>query len=292
MRIKSSLIALFILLCTIIISVITYFAAFAITFLIGEVSVSDTGTATVNQGIFNLLQYTFIIIMMGYWYIRRFNVKLSTGSDFRKSLKYIFNPVSTLLLVLTGFLIQLGTGAFLYVLGETFPTFFASYKTMMSNYTGSASILFIITTITIGPIAEELVFRGLMTNYLLLSATNAKEAKNSKTDIMPSPNPGNGVIWFAIIVQALLFGLYHGNVTQGCYAFLSGILLGYLKIKTDSLLTPILLHMVINGSLYLLPDNMYLNTITANVTGFVTFAIIIILIVLLFKSYKKPERQE
>ncbi|MDF2804531.1 MAG: amino terminal protease family protein, partial [Anaerocolumna sp.] len=52
----------------------------------------------------------------------------------------------------------------------------------------------------------------------------------------------------ANILQAILFGVYHGNLVQGVYAFILGLFLGFVCYQLQSLLASILLHMVINIS--------------------------------------------
>jgi membrane protease YdiL (CAAX protease family) len=47
-------------------------------------------------------------------------------------------------------------------------------------------------------------------------------------------------------VSALLFGAFHGNLTQGIAAALLGICLGIACLCTDSLLVPVLMHAASN----------------------------------------------
>jgi membrane protease YdiL (CAAX protease family) len=50
----------------------------------------------------------------------------------------------------------------------------------------------------------------------------------------------------AIVVSALMFGLYHGNITQFVYATLIGLVLGYVYAKSGNIRYSIILHMIIN----------------------------------------------
>lgn len=50
----------------------------------------------------------------------------------------------------------------------------------------------------------------------------------------------------AVIVSALLFGLFHANLSQLFYAFLLGLLLGYVYLRTGKLRYSIALHMLFN----------------------------------------------
>lgn len=88
----------------------------------------------------------------------------------------------------------------------------------------------------LGPVCEELLFRGLLAGRL------ARYGQKP-----------------AALVSALLFGLYHANVSQFFYAFALGLLLAYAYFYTGSLKAPILLHMLFNfyGSavVLLLPES-------------------------------------
>ena len=70
--------------------------------------------------------------------------------------------------------------------------------------------LSVLATVALGPLWEELVFRGLMMEYLRRAGAG---------------------LWKANMIQALLFGLLHANLVQGSYAWLLGIALGYIVWK-------------------------------------------------------------
>ncbi len=74
----------------------------------------------------------------------------------------------------------------------------------------------------LAPIAEELLFRG----YILRS-------------LQPYGKK------FAVFASAFLFGLFHGNLLQTPYAFLMGLLLGYVAVEY-SVIWSIVLHMFNN----------------------------------------------
>ena len=56
----------------------------------------------------------------------------------------------------------------------------------------------------------------------------------------------------ALLVSALLFALFHTSVSQVCYAFLLGLVFGYVYLKTGRLRYSLLLHMLINSMTALL----------------------------------------
>lgn len=82
----------------------------------------------------------------------------------------------------------------------------------------------------VGPIFEELLFRGLLFGEL-----------RKLTHIR-----------VALVIQALLFGIYHLNAVQGSYAFVIGLLLGFVYYRSGSILAPIIVHITVNSSSVLL----------------------------------------
>ncbi len=74
----------------------------------------------------------------------------------------------------------------------------------------------------LAPISEEILFRGLIQRLMMPYGKKA-----------------------AIFCSAFLFGLFHGNLVQSPYAFLIGLILGYVTAE-HSILWAIVLHMLNN----------------------------------------------
>lgn len=55
---------------------------------------------------------------------------------------------------------------------------------------------------------------------------------------------GSGV---AVFVSAFCFGIFHGNFQQFFYAFILGILLGYISYATNSMFCNTALHAMFNA---------------------------------------------
>ena len=89
------------------------------------------------------------------------------------------------------------------------------------------SILAILAAVVLAPIGEELLCRGIIQHY-------AQKACR--------------YFWVANVIQALTFGIMHLNIVQGTYAFLIGLVLGWLRHRYKTLLVPIIVHFVINFS--------------------------------------------
>ena len=88
---------------------------------------------------------------------------------------------------------------------------------------------FLVVGIT-GPILEEVLFRGIILDGFLNRY-----------------KPGKAIFW-----SALLFGFFHMNPWQFIPAFLIGLLLGYIYLKTRSLLPVIFIHIINNSFSYLM----------------------------------------
>lgn len=74
------------------------------------------------------------------------------------------------------------------------------------------------------PIVEELIFRGLLFKTL--------------RKWIP--------FVFSMVISAVLFGLYHGNLVQFVYATICGLMLAYLCERFQSVIVPICAHIVMN----------------------------------------------
>ncbi|HHX11857.1 MAG TPA: CPBP family intramembrane metalloprotease, partial [Clostridiales bacterium] len=149
-------------------------------------------------------------------------------------------------------LISLAIGSQFFVSGvmnliqPLFESLFTDYSQIMDQLLGVNLSLVLIYTIIIAPITEELIFRGVILYY----------CRNNSSFVI------------ANICQGVLFGLYHGNVVQGIYATLLGLLLGYVRIKYKTITAPILLHIMINASALLL------NVFPGNTLGYVIMTLI------------------
>ncbi len=132
-----------------------------------------------------------------------------------------------------GYMVMLGFGGQLLIallLGGwqiLFPSMIEEYSQMIEE-SGVAQIDFlsILATVLLAPVGEEFVFRGLTLEYLKRAGAR---------------------FWVANVAQALFFAIAHMNLVQGAYAFLLGLLCGYLVLKYESLLAGIVLHLIFNG---------------------------------------------
>lgn len=118
---------------------------------------------------------------------------------------------------------QLGFTLISGVLEALFNLFGLSLMESVESATMSADSFSMFLYMGVGaPIAEELLFRGLVLRKLQPYGKR-----------------------FAIVMSALVFGLFHGNLVQIPYAFLVGLVLGYVALEYN-ILWAMVLHMINN----------------------------------------------
>lgn len=86
-------------------------------------------------------------------------------------------------------------------------------------------IMWFISTIVLPPLVEEAGFRGLGLTYLKRAGVPFVVAN---------------------VLQALAFGLFHGNLVQGIYTFVLGLFMGYVAHRSGSIVPAMLMHAVYN----------------------------------------------
>lgn len=161
------------------------------------------------------------------------------------------SPVSFLWSFILAYAVQHAVSVIIGFMAVILPRAMETYSELvetagMTQY----SPAWIFAVVILPPLVEETVFRGLIMHYL-------KKA---------------GVcFWIANLIQALLFGIYHGNLIQGIYAFCVGFLLGYLAGRYDSLIIPVMVHALFNifGTIGVELESMVLPSI---LQGMLTFA--------------------
>ena len=177
------------------------------------------------------LHLTFLIVF-GIWYYKHFRKEERPLARARQGL-FSLLPLRLPLVIACGALAQVFVGIALLFARDIFTKAFVSYDALVSRLVGvNASWVTLLATFLIAPVAEELLFRGVVLGY-------------ARTFLKPIP---------AVLLSAVLFGIYHGNMIQFCYAFVLGTVLGALACRFDNLLPGMLLHIAINVSARFLPD--------------------------------------
>lgn len=228
MKVKCLLKSVLPCLAALFLTVIAYFAAFALSVIFGLTDINSVEGALVDEGLFNLLRFALIVLFFGILFLRNKPV----GKTIKEGLLSIKKPQVFLTLIVLGLALQLVVSLIILVCADFFQGVFSEYKLMEQAIYGKLSVMYIIATVILGPLAEELTFRRFTMDIL-----------KEEFDIR-----------IAIVVQALIFGVYHGNIIQFVYATLMGALFGYLVKRYNSIVPGLLMHMVVNASFFLLPS--------------------------------------
>ncbi len=94
---------------------------------------------------------------------------------------------------------------------------------LMNVLSGGSLWLIALFTVVAAPIVEELLFRKVICDKVV--------------------KYGQGT---AVVVSGLMFGLFHLNLNQFVYAFLMGMFLAFLYVKTGEIKYTIFIHMTVN----------------------------------------------
>lgn len=197
-------------------------ATSVITAIIAAVSGGTEGLAErMSSGPMSAISYALsmgltIVGVLIYRTLRR-----GKGKLFSLSLKG-FNPM----LILWGFVLVLITGIVIEPVLNLFPESFLELLNQMGAKGGWSVLMLVV----LAPIMEEVLFRGI-----LLESVRSKYSSGR-----------------AIVVSALMFGVIHIIPQQVVNAFVIGLILGYIYVRTDSLWPVIIIHALNNAMAYVI----------------------------------------
>ena len=232
-----------------------------------ELLVTGISTLLIDP-LFNdlLILVTFIALAVVFliWYRKQKNKPTPAPFD------EVFCIRNTIIILISGLAVQVTVSMCLNLILPLFPQTFERYSALIESIVGGSVIISVISTAVLAPIAEELIFRELMTKQL--------------RQLFP--------FWLANIIQALAFGVYHMNIVQGIYAFFLGLLFGYVTYRMRSVWASIMLHGIVNASGLvldiILPKALFESTI-----GMIIFAVLCSTITLLLTLlYRFPPIRE
>lgn len=164
------------------------------------------------------------IICLGLWYYfgcRRKQLKPPKG---------VVTPVNLLILAVFAVCMQYVTTYLMMGVDMVLPQVMDKYEQLVELAgLGEVTVMGIVYGVILGPIAEELVFRGVTLFYA---------QKFTKR------------FWLANVLQAAAFGVMHMNLVQGLYAFVLGLAMGFIYHSFRSLYATVWLHICFNFLAY------------------------------------------
>lgn len=169
---------------------------------------------------FSMIVYSLIVICAyGILYYCYF------GGDFLPKPAATFHPLQLIAIVLLVPGAQYASNFIITFISAIFPSAWEAYEQLFDS-SGLTELTFITVcySVILAPIGEELIFRGITLKCARVA--------------LP--------FWLANILQAVLFGIFHMNFIQGCYAAALGLILGYVCEKGGSIYYSMLLHFLFN----------------------------------------------
>lgn len=192
-----------------------------------------------NSNLFSCLIYLMPGVVFLLWYYFAFVEKRGIKQTFYSHARRL-TPACFGWLILLGFAVQHVTSLIMVAINALMPSVMNEYTDMIeSSGVSQYSLLWVIATLILPPLVEEVIFRGLILQYLGRAGARFIVAN---------------------LIQAVLFGIFHMNLVQGIYTALLGFLLGYLAYRYDSILAPMALHAIYNlfGTVLVDLENMFL----------------------------------
>lgn len=111
------------------------------------------------------------------------------------------------------------------VIAVVSPSTMYEYNEMMDTALGGSEMLAMLAAVILAPINEECIMRGLILRNL--------------QRFFSAP--------VVIIMQAVMFGIFHGNWVQGLYVLPVGAALGYVAVRSRSVIPCIFMHLFYNS---------------------------------------------
>lgn len=180
---------------------------------------------TENMNLFSCLIYVVPGAVFLTWYYFAFVEKRGIRETLYSHTRRL-SPACFGWIVLLGFAVQHVISLLMAAIYAIMPSAMDQYTEMIdSSGISQYSILWAVSTLILPPIVEEIIFRGLILQYLGRAGARFLVAN---------------------LIQAVLFGVFHMNFVQGIYTALLGFLLGWLAYRYDSILVPMVLHAIFN----------------------------------------------
>lgn len=182
------------------------------------------------------------LVLAALWWLR-----LGPRARLRRETARPSRPASAVLLacvlLLLGAVLQVTLSMALTLVLPLFPEVMDFYLELMelAGITGQMDLATFVDVVVLAPIAEETICRGVVLEFCLRAF--CPEPRSAARDEIPPAR-----FWAANVAQALIFGIMHLNIVQGAYAFVLGLLLGWVVRRTGRLRAAALLHMSVNGA--------------------------------------------
>lgn len=180
-----------------------------------DVAQTDWGLGFVGYEILNMLLYVLFlpvpVILLAL--VTRFRVNPLPSRAVKPWLVLCLFPLGMAMAIVSNVITNYFM-MFMQALGVPYPQF---PDTLLPNTT--SLWLNIVATAVLPALAEELVFRGYMQGALKPYGER-----------------------MAVVLTAFIFGLFHGNILQFPFAFMLGLVMGWMTVQTGSIWPAVITH--------------------------------------------------
>ena len=229
------------------------FAASMVMNIVGAFLTIDTNPDNIESFLMSGICSIVSIFLTSLLYCKIADVNINETIPFKKTKISIFIP-----LVLFGFA---GTFIANYIAAllnlVLTPFHLTTDLSSEYGYMNWIEIILLATSVSIIPaLVEEFAFRGIIMGKLRKYGDS-----------------------FAIFLSAVLFGMMHGNISQIPFAFIVGLILGFIVVKANSLLPAIIVHFFnnfISVMFTIISENSLLNDEFSNLFYFTIMLLFII----------------
>ena len=199
-----------------VLGIVSTITAYLITLLVSKINI----VTEQNKFVITYLINAISIYVIGYGSIK---LLLKNTENVEKKEKKISNFLSLIaILIGSAQIVNIITQIILTIIKSIFSIHINNNVAELMETSDSISL--ILFAVILGPLFEELIFRGTLLKKLRVFG--------DKT---------------AIIYTAIAFGLFHCNIAQIPFAITAGLILAYTVVKTNNIVYSIILHMILNG---------------------------------------------
>lgn len=206
--------------------IISYLAAIG-----GSLVMGNNGTMAVYEFLMSHLNlvsailYLMVLPIPALWYYLAFGSREGGIRAIPSKCRRVGLDGCVLIVLFTFGMIHV-TSIILAIVAQVLPDAMDNYQNLIENSgLTEYSLMWVLSTLILPPLVEEMIFRGLIQKYLERA----------------------GMRWIlANVVQAVLFGVFHQNLIQGIYAALLGFALGFVAHRYNTLTVSMLMHMFYN----------------------------------------------
>lgn len=224
----------------------------------------------------SLMYFIITVAFIVLFFILQKTIRFSKYVDLEYKRPKAFYVVSS---ILVGTFVGVVLNICLELMSKVLPeTWIEGNKESVQAFQGGNIILMLIAVVICAPIAEELIFRGLIYNALKKIINLIPKVPSSKTRLIS--------MLLSAVISSALFGLYHGNILQGLYTGILSLFMVWIYEMSGSLFTSMLVHAAFNFAG--LPTAIFVDQF-GNVPSIIVCSIMTIIVVVFVFCFKNKK---